>query len=61
MSDATAMLEAIGKGDTKAPAALLELVYDELRRLAASKMSRQTSSPSQGAAGMSGTANRWIG
>jgi len=42
MSDATAMLEAIGKGDTKAPAALLELVYDELRRLAASKMSRQT-------------------
>jgi len=36
------MLEAIGKGDTKAPAALLELVYDELRRLAASKMSRQT-------------------
>lgn len=32
------MLEAIGKGDNKAPAELLELVYDELRRLAASRM-----------------------
>ena len=42
MNEATVMLDAIAKGDTKAPAALLELVYDELRRLAASKMSRQT-------------------
>ena len=41
MSEATAMLDAIGKGDAEAPAALLELVYDELRRLAASKMSRE--------------------
>jgi RNA polymerase sigma factor (TIGR02999 family) len=42
MSEATAMLEAIGKGDAEAPVALLDLVYEELRRLAASKMSRQT-------------------
>jgi len=42
MSEATSMLDAIAKGDAEAPAALLELVYEELRRLAASKMSRQT-------------------
>jgi len=42
MSEATSMLDAIAKGDAEAPAAFLELVYEELRRLAASKMSRQT-------------------
>ncbi len=32
------MLDAIAKGDAKAPAAFLDLVYNELRRLAASKL-----------------------
>jgi RNA polymerase sigma factor (TIGR02999 family) len=41
MSEGTAMLDAIAEGDAEAPAALLELVYDELRRLAANKMSRE--------------------
>ena len=41
MSEATALLDAIRKGDPEAPAALLELAYDELRRLAASKMFRE--------------------
>ncbi len=41
MSEATAMLDAIGKGDAEAPAAFLNLVYEELRRLAASKMARE--------------------
>ena len=35
------MLDAIGKGDAKAPAAFLDLVYDELRRLATSKLARE--------------------
>jgi RNA polymerase sigma factor (TIGR02999 family) len=38
MSEATAILDAIGKGDAEAPAALLDLVYHELRRLAARRM-----------------------
>jgi RNA polymerase sigma factor (TIGR02999 family) len=38
MSDATVMLAAIETGDSKAAEQLLVLVYDELRRLAASKM-----------------------
>lgn len=42
MSDATAMLAAIQVGDSKAAGELLELVYDELRRLAASKLARET-------------------
>ncbi len=41
MSDATAMLEAMEKGDPKAAADFLDLVYDELRRLAAGKMARE--------------------
>jgi RNA polymerase sigma factor (TIGR02999 family) len=41
MSDATAMLAAVQVGDSKAAAELLELVYDELRRLAASKLARE--------------------
>src|SRR5258706_122889 len=41
MSEATAMLDAIAKGDAKAPAAFLDLVYNELRRLAASKLARE--------------------
>ncbi len=38
MSDATVMLAAIKAGDSKAAGELLVLVYDELRRLAASKL-----------------------
>src|SRR5260370_42234019 len=41
MSEATAMLDAIATGDAKAPAAFLDLVYNELRRLAASKLARE--------------------
>src|SRR5215831_4799424 len=42
MSDATVMLAAIKSGDSKAAEDLLVLVYDELRRLAASKLARET-------------------
>ena len=38
MSDATVMLAAVKAGDSKAAEELLTLVYDELRRLAASKL-----------------------
>jgi RNA polymerase sigma factor (TIGR02999 family) len=38
MSDATVMLAAVDAGDPKAAEQLLVLVYDELRRLAASKI-----------------------
>ncbi len=40
MSEATVMLDAIGKGDANAPA-FLDLVYNELRDLAAAKMARE--------------------
>ena len=42
MSDATVMLDAIRAGDSKAADGLLTLVYDELRRLAASKLAHET-------------------
>lgn len=38
MSEVTQLLQAIGKGDSKATAQLLPLVYDELRRIAGSRM-----------------------
>ena len=41
MSDATVMLAAIKSGDSKAAEDLLVLVYDELRRLAASKLASE--------------------
>lgn len=41
MSDATLMLAAIERGDERAPEMLLNLVYDELRRLAAAKMAQE--------------------
>jgi RNA polymerase sigma factor (TIGR02999 family) len=41
VSDATVMLAAIGAGDSKAAEQLLVLVYDELRRLAASKLAHE--------------------
>jgi RNA polymerase sigma factor (TIGR02999 family) len=41
MSEATVMLAAIEAGDSKAAEQLLVLVYDELRRLAASKLAQE--------------------
>ena len=41
MSDVTRILNAIEQGDAKAADELLPLVYEELRRLAAQKMSRE--------------------
>ena len=41
MSDATLLLTAVKQGDPKAADELLDLVYEELRRLAASKMARE--------------------
>jgi RNA polymerase sigma factor (TIGR02999 family) len=41
ISDFTTILGAIEQGDSQAAAELLPLVYDELRRLAASKMARE--------------------
>ena len=42
MCDATVMLAAIEAGEPKAAERLLVIVYDELRRLAASKLARET-------------------
>jgi RNA polymerase sigma factor (TIGR02999 family) len=42
MSDVTQILTAIEQGDTKAADKLLPLVYEELRRLAAKKMSLES-------------------
>jgi hypothetical protein len=42
MSDVTRILEAIEQGDPKAANELLPLVYNELRKLAAHKMARET-------------------
>ena len=42
MSDVTQILDAIQQGNPKAAEQLLPLVYEELRRLAAAKMARQT-------------------
>jgi RNA polymerase sigma factor (TIGR02999 family) len=41
MSDATRIFNSIQQGDAKAEDALLPLLYDELRRLAAAKMARE--------------------
>jgi RNA polymerase sigma factor (TIGR02999 family) len=41
MSDITLMLEAISAGDSQASEQLLPVVYDELRRLAAARMSQE--------------------
>ena len=41
MSDATVMLAAIEAGEPQAPEQLLVLIYDELRRLAASKLAHE--------------------
>jgi RNA polymerase sigma factor (TIGR02999 family) len=41
MSEVTCQIEAPGRGDRQAAADLLPLVYDELRRLAAARMTRE--------------------
>lgn len=41
MSEVTILLEAANRGDPKAAADLLPLVYDELRKLAAAKMAQE--------------------
>ena len=41
MNDVTRILNAIGRGDEQAPAQLLPLVYEELRKLARHRMSRE--------------------
>src|SRR6266478_5873463 len=41
MSEATILLGAVERGDPKAAAELLELVYDELRHLASAKVAQQ--------------------
>src|SRR5690348_2187459 len=41
MSDATLLLMAVEKGDQMAAEKLLELLYEELRQLAFSKMARE--------------------
>lgn len=41
MNEVTRVLSAIEKGDPKAAAEILPLVYDELRRLAATKIARE--------------------
>jgi RNA polymerase sigma factor (TIGR02999 family) len=42
MDDVTRILSAVEQGDTGAPARLLPLVYDELRRLAAARMASES-------------------
>ena len=42
MSEVTEILLAIERGDTSSTDALLPIVYDELRRIAASKLSRES-------------------
>ena len=42
MSEITLVLQAIGRGENRASEELLPLVYDELRRLAAARMARES-------------------
>jgi RNA polymerase sigma factor (TIGR02999 family) len=42
MSDITQVLQAVGRGESRASEALLPLVYDELRRLAAVRMAQES-------------------
>ena len=42
MNDVTRLLSAVEHGDTQAAEQLLPLVYDELRKLAAQKLARES-------------------
>jgi len=44
MSEITLVLQAVGRGESRASEELLPLVYDELRQLAASRMARESAS-----------------
>jgi RNA polymerase sigma factor (TIGR02999 family) len=52
MSDVTRLLEAAAAGDRKAAADLLPFVYDELRRLAAVRMARESPGQTLDATGL---------
>jgi RNA polymerase sigma factor (TIGR02999 family) len=52
MNDVTQVLCAIERGDAQASAALLPLVYDELRRLAAQRLTRETPGQTLDATGL---------
>ena len=60
MSDVTRILTAIEQGDAKASDELLPLVYNELRRIAADKMSAEPAewNPRLGTGKVSGWSNR---
>jgi len=42
MSEVTLILQAIGRGESRASEELMPLVYDELRRLAAARMAQES-------------------
>ena len=42
MSEVTLILQAIGRGESRASEALMPLVYEELRRLAAARMAQES-------------------
>jgi RNA polymerase sigma factor (TIGR02999 family) len=52
MPDITQILDAVETGDAQAAAQLLPLVYDELRRLAAAKLSREAPGQTLDATGL---------
>src|SRR5579863_1731498 len=52
MSDVTQILDALERGEVGAAEQLLPLVYDELRRLAAQKMARESSGQTLDATGL---------
>ena len=52
MADVTEILRAIENGDRRAAGELLPLVYDELRRLAAARMARETPGQTLDATGL---------
>ena len=52
MSDVTQILNALERGEGQAAAQLLPLVYDELRRLAAQKMARESAGQTLDATGL---------
>src|SRR5262249_23659718 len=61
MSEVTRILNAIEQGDRQAASQLLPLVYEELRRLAAQKLARETprASPARPRPGSRGRPGGW--
>src|SRR5262245_19081822 len=52
MPDVTQLLDAAAAGDRKAPAELLPVVYDELRKLAAARLARESPANTLDATGL---------